>query len=208
MSDNTATTNQENIGGVDDGLASSIANLRSILKIESPSADSHNKSLFRGLERITELESQLKEEKALRNKQEESYEALSKYNKELAVQVELLTKSRENMEDKFNNSDRALQAEKAKLEEKQSEWTKATDQLEKEKSENLHEIERLKARNLFFQRQNEELKVFQQQLADLKVELEALKREMAEKEAEAARTRGNLEQRLVETEGNLKEEVS
>lgn len=205
------------MGEEDEGLASSLANLRSILNIDnSPTKSSHSTSVvLRGFERITEVESQLKEEKSLRQKQEESYEALSKYNKELAMQLELLNKSRAKLEDRFNTSDRALQAEKAQLAKEQTERKTEMEKMEKEKSESLNEIERLKARNLFFQRQNEELKVFHQQSKDLKAELEAQTREMEEKQAhfeerhkKAVRMREELEQRLEETKSTMKAEVS
>jgi DNA repair exonuclease SbcCD ATPase subunit len=217
MNDNTTTPQQENIGKEDEGLASSLANLRSILNIDnSPKKSSHSASVvLRGFERITEVESQLKEEKSLRRMQEESYEALSKYNKELSMQLELLNKSRAKLEDRFNSSDRALQAEKAQLAKEQTERKTEMERMEKEKSESLNEIERLKARNLFFQRQNEELKVFHQQSKDLKAELEAQKQEMEEKQAHseerhniAVRRREELEQRLEEIEKTMKAEVS
>jgi chromosome segregation ATPase len=213
MSGNTTTLQQEKMGEEDEGLASSLANLRSILNIDnSPTKSSHSTSVvLRGFERITEVESQLKEEKSLRQKQEESYEALSKYNKELAMQLELLNKSRAKLEDRFNTSDRALQAEKAQLAKEQTERKTEMEKMEKEKSESLNEIERLKARNLFFQRQNEELKVFHQQSKDLKAELEAQTREMEEKQAhfeerhkKAVRMREELEQRLEETKSTMK----
>eukprot|EP00980_Cylindrotheca_fusiformis_P020984 scaffold7987_cov200-Cylindrotheca_fusiformis.AAC.13 len=215
MSDQTAIVHQDSAHRVENGLASSLASLRSILKIDSPTRPSHPKSLLRGFERITELENQLKEEKQLRDKQERSYEALSKHNKELAMQVELLTKSRATMEDKYHKSDRALQAEKAQTVEKQSEWTKEKENLEKINAEHSNEIERLKARSLFFQRQHEELKEFQQQAYDLKAELEALKNEMDEKQAQHEERNKNeinlreeLERRLEDTESTLKSEVS
>lgn len=205
-------------------LKSSVAKLRTLLNVDGES----NVPQW-AKDRMQELDEHLKEEKFIRSKQEESYDALSKYNKELTEQIETLAKSRDALEEKLHRSEEALYLEKKLLENKENKWKQEKRQLELQDSQKQAKIETLNARNGYYQKENDDFKndhrrakEVQKEVDALKEELkkkqgdnEALKKEMEEKQAaseeqykQEVQKREDTEKRLVDMEATLHQEVS
>mmetsp|Transcript_42223 Transcript_42223/g.102040 ORF Transcript_42223/g.102040 Transcript_42223/m.102040 type:complete len:613 (+) Transcript_42223:595-2433(+) len=204
-------------------LKSSLAKLRTLLNVDG---ESNVPQWCK--DRMQELDEHLKEEKFIRSKQEESYDAITKYNKELMGQMEALTKSREKVEERLHRSEEAVHLEKKLLENKENKWKQEKAQLELENSQKQAKIETLNARNGYYQKENEDFKndhrrakAIQKDLDELKEEMkkkeaenEALKKEMAEKQAaseeqynQEVQKRENVEKRLEDTEATLNQEL-
>lgn len=196
------------VSAEEDGLNSSLKHLRSILMIDAAS----NAGVVKFEEQIKHLEGRLKEERSLRAKQETSYEALSKYNKELSLQLDAVTKLNQTNEDKYNSANRSLQSEKTQLDRKQTEWTSETDKLKNDLKESQNESEKNKTRCLYFQQQIEELKTESKELkADivkLKSEIEANQNEYKERLQDETNKQDELKKQMKETKDTLEDEVS
>lgn len=192
----------------EDGLNASLKHLRSILMIDGTS---NSKQVVKFEEQIKHLESQLKREKSLRAKQESSYEALSKYNKELTLQLESLAKANECNENKFNTANRALQTEKVNLHTQHEEWKAEKEKLKKELNEYKNEAEKSKIRFLYFQQQVKELTNVSDGLkgdiVKLEKEMEESRGGYEEKLRNEAKQRDDLKSMMQETETKLKKEV-
>lgn len=204
-------------------LKSSLAKLRILINVDG---ESNVPKWCK--DRMQELAEHLKEEKFIRKKQEESYDALTKYNKELTGQIDSLTKSRDKLEEKLHRSEQAVHLEKKLLENKEKKWKEDKQQLELQNSQYQAKIETLNARNAYYQKENEDFKndhrrakAIQKELDEVKEEMkkkeaenEALKKDMAEKQAaneekynQVVKMREGVEKRLEDTKATLNQEV-
>lgn len=183
-------------------LKSSLANLRSLLKVD---VESHVPPWCK--DRMKELETDLKEEKFIRSKQDESYDALSKCNRELTGQVERLAKSRDELEAKWNRSEETVQSGKKVLLDKVAEWKREKEQLETQNSQNQYKIETLIARNNFYQNQIEGLQEDERKAKEVRKELDELKDYIEKKEAENAELKGEIKAKQAASEEKYNAEV-
>lgn len=184
-------------------LKSSLTKLRSLLNVDG---ESNVPQWCK--DRIAELEEHLKEEKFIRSKQEESYDALSKCNKELTGQIEQLTKSRQTVEEKLHRSEEAVHLEKKLLENKEKKWKEEKQQMELQHSQKQAKIETLTARNAYYKKENEDFKDDHRRVREIQKQLDQLKEEMKQKEAENERLKEEMAAKQAANEEKYNEEVN
>lgn len=175
----TAISTEEEGGGI----FSSIAALKQILMLDSPTRDILNdkNNMLQQLryedqkrcenemkeqsEQMEELKSRIdtlkkesEKERSLRKTLETTYEALSEHKKELAIQLEMISNSRDALEEKVAGADSILEAlEKSYSSEKKALETKL-EEVSKEKDAALEKTGTLEARLLTAKREADELK--------------------------------------------------
>jgi chromosome segregation ATPase len=175
-----STSTEEDSGGI----FSSIAALKQILMLDSPTRDilndknnmlqqlryeeqkrfesqmkEQNEQMEELKSRIGALKKESEKERSLRKTLETTYEALSEHKKELAVQLEMVSHSREVLEEKVAGVDSNLEAlEKSHASEKKALETQL-EEVSKEKDTALEKTGTLEARLLTAEREVEELKV-------------------------------------------------
>jgi chromosome segregation ATPase len=165
------------------GIMKSIHALRTILMIDSPTKDllgSNNTSLLqqryeeqqRSLDQIKKqeqliqgLESSLEDTKkesekdrSLRKSLETTYAALAEHKKDLTLQLELVSKSREKLEEKAASADTILEAAERSHSKDKKILETQVDDAANQKVEALEKVDSLEARLLTTNRLVEELK--------------------------------------------------
>ncbi|CAJ1891004.1 unnamed protein product [Cylindrotheca closterium] len=183
-------------------LKSGLAKLRNLLNVDGES----NVPQW-AKDRMQELDDHLKEEKFIRSKQEASYDALSKYNKELMGQIEALTKSRDTAVEKLHRSEEAVDLEKKLSQNKEKKWNEEKQKLEVQNSQYHAKIETLNARNAYYQKENEDFKNDHRRAKAIQKELDELNEEMKKKEAENEALKKEMVEKQAASEEQYKQEV-
>jgi chromosome segregation ATPase len=179
----TMTTPQMPTEKEGDGIFSSIAALKQILMLDSPTRDilndknnmlqqlryeeqkrfenqmkEQNDQMEELKSRIDALKKESEKERSLRKTLETTYEALSEHKKELTIQLEMISNARDALEEKVAGADSKLEAlEKSYECEKKALETKL-EEVSKEKDAALEKTGNLEARLLTAEREVEELK--------------------------------------------------
>jgi chromosome segregation ATPase len=165
------------------GIFSSIAALKQILMLDSPTRDilndknhmleqlryeeqkraeskveAQNEQMEELKSRVDALKKESEKERFLRKTLETTYEALSEHKKQLTMQLEMISNSRDALEEKVAGADSILEAlEKSYSSEKKALETKL-EEVSKEKDAALEKTGNLEGRLLTAEREIEELK--------------------------------------------------
>jgi septal ring factor EnvC (AmiA/AmiB activator) len=212
----------------DEGVMSSIAALRQILMIDTPTKamlseknanialqqtryderKKYEEQLAEWQSKLTLVEQESIKEKSLRKTLETTYEALSQHKKELGVQLELVSKSRESLEERLAAVSKTLEEEKVSFARQRREWEPQLAHVNKERQAVLRQSGEWQSRFQASQRYTEELKAATKKL---KKEIEAGAKLLEESKQSSTGEQQLLQKRLEEAETAQKkgeEEVS
>jgi chromosome segregation ATPase len=212
----TAISTEEECGGI----FRSIAALKQILNFDSPTRDilndknsmlqqlryeeqkrfenqmkEQNEQMEELKSRIDALKKESEKERSLRKTLETTYEALSEHKKELTIQLEMISNSRDALEEKVAGAGSNLEAlEKSHASEKKVVETKL-EEVSKEKDDALEKTGNLEARLVTLEREVEaRVKVMQLGLDGHVASSEILKKQLVA--SEEARTKATTEVRF------------
>lgn len=126
--------------------------------------------------RVQEATAEAANETRKRKTLESTYDALAKHKKELSVQLELVTKSREAAEEKIEQMRTTLNNERAAMAKERVEWKPEMDRLSREKNKFEREAKELRVRCQSAEQKVQELgnrvRHLEKELADTKTALE------------------------------------
>lgn len=223
---NTPHKGRSDVDNQDGSIMGSIAALRNILMIDAPTnkmlSEKHTsitlqqsryeertkyqEQISKLASTVADLETKLEQvqqesqkEASMRKTLETTYGALTQHKKELAMQLELVSKSRESVEGKLTTANQTRQTEKASFERQRLAWQPHLDQMKRDCDKALKKSGEWEAKCLTSQRPTEEL---QAELATLQTELTTTKAQHEETLRSYVNTQESLllKQRLKDSE--------
>ena len=87
--------------------------------------------------KLGQVQQESEKEKSVRRTLETTYEALSQHKKELSVQLELINKSRESLEEKLETAKKSVEEEKISIAKERQEWDAQLEKLNEQSQVSL-----------------------------------------------------------------------